>query len=51
MNCDVNPGKRNTNIDEPKLHIKAKEFRPKRNAATIAKLKIQEDIINEESLE
>ena len=32
-------------IDETKLNIKVKEFRPKRNAAAIAKLKIKEDTI------
>ena len=42
LTCDVNPVKSDTNIDETKLNIKAKEFRPKRNAAVIAKLKIQE---------
>ena len=51
LNCDVNLVKTNTNIDETKLNIKAKDFRPKRNAAAIAKLKIQEDIINEENPE
>ena len=34
-----------------KLNIKAKEFRPKQNAAAIAKLKIQEDIITKENSE
>ena len=37
----------NTEIAETKLNVKVKEFRPKRNAAAIAKLKIQEDITNE----
>ena len=32
-------------IDETKRNIKVKEFRPKRNAAAIAKLKIKEDTI------
>ena len=50
-NCEVNPVKSNTNIDPTKLNIKAKEFRPKRNAAAIAKLKIQEDIKNKENSE
>ena len=49
LNCDVNPVKSNTNTDETKPNIKAKEFRPKRNAAAIAKLKIRKDIINEEN--
>ena len=39
-NCEVNPVQSNTNIDDTKLNIKAKELRPKRNAAAIAKLKI-----------
>ena len=51
LNCDVNPVKSNTNIAETKLNIKAKEFRAKRNLAVIAKLKIQEDIINKENSE
>ena len=50
LNCDVNPVKSNTKIDETKLNTKAKEFRPKRTAAAIAKLKIQ-DITNEENSE
>ena len=33
------------------LNNEAKVFRPKRNNAAIAKLKIQEEIINEESSE
>ena len=49
MNCDVNTVKSNTNTDETKPNIKAKAFRPKRNAAAIAKLKIRKDIINEEN--
>ena len=51
LNCDVNPVKSNTNIAETKLNIKAKEFRAKRNPAVIAKLKMQEDIINKENSE
>ena len=51
LKCQINPGKSNANIDETKLNIKAKEFRPKRNAAAIEKLKTQEDIINEENSE
>ena len=39
-NCEVNPVQSNLNIDDTKLNIKAKELRPKRNAAAIAKLKI-----------
>ena len=49
LNCDVNPVKRNTNTDETKPNIKAKEFRPKWNDAVIAKLKIRKDIMNEEN--
>ena len=45
LNCDVNPVKSNTKIDETKLNIKVKEFRPKQDAAANAKLIIQEDII------
>ena len=44
LNCDVNLVKSNTKIDETKLNIKAKEFRPKQNAAANAKLIIQEII-------
>ena len=51
LNCDVNLVKSNTSIDETNLNIKAKDFRPKRNAAAIAKLKIQEDIKNKENSE
>ena len=51
LKCDVNPLKGNTTIDETKLNVKAKEFRPKQNVVTIAKFKIQEDIINEEHSE
>ena len=46
LNCSVNPVKSNTNIDETKPNIKAKEFRAERKAAAIAKFKIQEDTIN-----
>ena len=51
LNSDVNPVKSNTNIDETELNNEAKVFRPKRNNAAIAKLKIQEEIINEENSE
>ena len=51
LNCDINPVKRNTNIDETKINIKAKESRRKRNAAAIAKLKIQQDTRNEKNSE
>ena len=51
LNCNVNPVKSNKKIDGTNLNIKANKFSPKRNAATITKLKIQEDIINEKNSE
>ena len=43
--CRINP---DTNADKEKLNPQATEFRPKRNAAAIAELKIS-DVIHEEN--
>ena len=51
LNCNINPIKSNTKVDKTKLNVRVEEFRPKRNSVAAAKLKIQEDTINEEHSE